>query len=317
MKIIVPEFVLPAIQEETCALLRACDFVTIDARGALHGDITGAEVLMLPWHLPPDVQAEILSLPTVRWVHAASAGVDHALGDTLREHPATLTNARGVFDGPIAETVLSYMLMIAKRMPAFLRQQQEHRWHKLKLQELTGLRVGLVGLGHIGSEIAQRCQAFGMQVIATRRHPERGDPYVDQMLPPEQLDQLLAAADFVVVALPLTEETRHIIGAEQLREMRADAWLINIARGAIIDTSALLHALREGWIAGAALDVFDEEPLPEDSPFWDMENVIITPHNSWSTPHVLEREARLFLDNLRRYLRDEPLRNVVDKARGY
>lgn len=317
MKIIVPEFVLPAIQQETCELVQACDFVDIDAQGRLRGDATGAEVVMIPWQLPPETQAALFAQPTVRWFHSASAGVDQALGDALRAHPAVLTNGRGVFDAPVAETVLAYILMAVKRMPEFLRQQQARQWHRLALREVAGLTVGLVGMGHIGSEIAQRCHALGMRVIATRRNPDRGDPHVERMLPSEQLGELLATSDFVVLAVPLTAETEGLIGAEQLRRMRSDAWLINIARGSVVQTDALLTALREGWIAGAALDVFDPEPLPEESPLWGLENVILTPHNTWSTPHFHAREAALFIENLRRFLRDEPLRNVVDKEQGY
>jgi phosphoglycerate dehydrogenase-like enzyme len=134
---------------------------------------------------------------------------------------------------------------------------------------------------------------------------------------PDELDTLLDASDVVVLAVPLTEATRELIDAAALRRMQSGAWLVNIARGAVVDEDALLRALREGWIAGAALDVFTQEPLPEDSPFWDLPNVILTPHNAWSTPHLKEREAALFLENLRRYLRGEALKNVVDLERGY
>ena len=235
----------------------------------------------------------------------------------LRDHPAVLTNARGVFDVPIAETVLAYILMIAKRLPELLRQQQAHRWHSLSLREVAGLTLGLIGTGGIGREIACRAHALGMRVLATRRHPERPVPCVEALWPPARISELLAEADFVVLAVPSTPETRGMIGAAQLAAMRRSAWLINVARGAVVDEAALLAALRSGQIAGAALDVFAEEPLPSDSPFWEMPNVILTPHNSWSTPHLRHREAALFLDNLRRYRAGQPLRNVVDKARGY
>ncbi|RME33345.1 MAG: D-2-hydroxyacid dehydrogenase, partial [Thermoflexia bacterium] len=152
--------------------------------------------------------------------------------------------------------------------------------------------------------------------LGLRRHPVPSD-VADEVLPPAYLHALLARSDFVVLALPLTEETRGLIGQAELAAMKPDAWLINISRGAIVDEEALVEALREGRIGGACLDVFAEEPLPPESPFWEMPNVLITPHNSWSSPHIEEREIELFLENLRRYVAGEPLRNVVDKRAGY
>jgi len=317
MKIIVPEFVLPALKQETCELVKACDFVTVNREGVFSEDIAGAEILMLPWGLSDETLQTLLSVPTVQWIHSISVGVDHAMNAELQTHPATLTNARGVFDIPIAETVLTYILMVLKRMPDFLAQQRAHQWNKLSLREAGDQTVGLIGAGNIGTEIARRCQALGMRVLATRRHPQQGAAFVDELYSPEELEILLAAADFVIIAVPLTEATRGMVGAAQLHAMKPTAWLVNIARGAVVDEGALIQALREEWIAGAALDVFEQEPLPAESPLWDMSNVILTPHNTWSTPHLQEREAKLFLENLRRYLRDEPLHNIVDKQLGY
>lgn len=317
MKIIVPEFVLPALQAETCALVKTCDFVVINQAGEFSKDIAGVEVVMLPFGLTSSALQAILEQPTLRWIHSVSAGVDHAIGGSLTAHPAILTNARGIFDGPIAEMVLGYMLMATKKMPIFMEQQRKHLWQRHNLREMQGLSVGIVGLGSIGSEIARRCHAFDMRLLATRRHPELGGEHIDQMLPQSKLDVLLENSDFVVLATPLTPETRGMIGREQLLKMRPSAWLVNIARGPIVVEEALVHALKEKWIAGATLDVFSEEPLPANSPLWDFSNVIITPHNSWSTPHLKEREATLFLDNLQRYLRDQKLLNVVNKKKGY
>ncbi len=317
MKIIVPEFMLPYLEARACTLFAACDFIVLDQRGQPQGDPAGAEVLMLPWQLSPEIRQALYSLPSLKWVHTISAGVEQALDETLRTAPITLTNARGVFDLPIAETVITYLLMIVKQMPVFMAQQRAHQWKKQPLRELAGLTVGLIGLGSIGAEIARLCRALGMRVLATRRHPEDGAPNVDQLLPLEQLETLLAQVDFVVLAVPLTGETRGMIGEAQLRALRPGAWLINIARGAIVDEPALIQALQDGQLGGAALDVFAQEPLPPDSPLWDMENVILTPHNSWSTPHMEEREATLFLDNLERYMQGLPLRQMVDKTLGY
>ncbi len=317
MKIILPAFVQPTLKEEMCELLDACDFVIVEENGTLSGDPAGAEVLMLPWQLPDATRKRLLALPKLAWIHSVSAGVEHALDDQLRHLDITLTNASGVFDLPIAETVLAYILMITKRMPEFAAQQRAHEWKTLRLREAADLTIGLVGSGSIGTETARLCKALGMRVIATRRHPERGAPHVDEVFPAAELYTLLARVDVAVVAVPLTAETRGMFGADEFQQMPPEAWLINIARGAVVDEPALIKALQAGDIAGAALDVFVEEPLPPESPLWEMDNVIITPHNSWSTPHVQEREAALFLKNLRRYLREEPLLNVVDKELGY
>ncbi len=331
MKIVMPEFVVPQLEERTCALVQnrellgACDIVLIEDLvrdpGSVAGIVSGAEVVMVPWTVAPELLCQVLGVSTLRWVHTMTAGVEHvvrALSERLLPGESiVITNAAGIFDVPIAEMVLAWILAIAKRLPDFIAQQRAHQWHLLRLREASDLTVGIVGLGSIGSEIARRCHAVGMRVLATRRHIDRGAPFVDQLFTPEDLSELLVASDFVVVAVPLTPETRGLIDAGALRQMRRDAWLINIARGAIVDQAALVDALGQGWIGGAALDVFEEEPLPATSPLWDLPNVLITPHNSWSTPHFKRREAELFLDNLERFLHGEALRNVVDLSRGY
>lgn len=317
MKIVVPDFVLDYIQPQACTWLDPCDLVTVDREGALAGDPGGAEVVMLPWGMPQSQVERLLRLPSLRWVHTVTAGIDHALEALPSGSDVTLTNARGIFDIPIAETVMAYILSVSKRLDDFRAHQDAHTWELLRLRELHGLTLGLVGLGSIAREVAKRARSFGMRVIATRRHPEKSNDLVDEVFGPDALGELLDAAHFLVIAAPLTEETRGMIDESRLRRMREDAWLINIARGGIVDQPALIRALKEGWIAGAALDVFEEEPLPRDSPLWDMPNVIVTPHNSWSTPHLKQREAELFLDNLDRYLRDAPLRNVIDPDQGY
>jgi phosphoglycerate dehydrogenase-like enzyme len=317
MKIVMPDFVVDYIQPQACTWLDRCEFVTVDREGALDEDPTGAEVVMLPWGLSQSQVERLLHLPSVRWVHTVTAGIDHALDALPSSSDIRLTNARGIFDVPIAEMVMAYILSATKRLPEFRAQQDARMWNPLRLREVRGLTVGIIGLGSIGKEIAKRARGFGMRVIATRRHPEKSSDLVDEVFAPQDLSSLLTAAHFVVIAAPLTEETRGMMGEKQLRRMREDARLINIARGEIVNQSALIQALEEDWIAGAALDVFEEEPLPPDSPFWDMTNVVVTPHNSWSTPYLKQREAELFLDNLGRYLRDAPLRNRIDPTRGY
>jgi phosphoglycerate dehydrogenase-like enzyme len=317
MKLLLPDHLIEHLREPVCQIVPDCDLVPIGPDGEITESLEGADVLFLRWGLSPEATRRLLArVPNLRWIHTISAGVDHLLFPELRESDAILTNASGVFNIPIAETVMAYILAVAKRLPEFWTQQRERRWEKLPLRELRGLTVGIVGLGDIGTEAARLCRAFGMRVLGLRRRPAPSD-VADEVLSPDRLHDLLACSDFVVVAVPLTAETRGMIGRAELAGMKSDAWLINISRGAIVDEEALVEALREGHIGGACLDVFAEEPLPPESPLWDMPNVIITPHNSWSSPHIEEREIALFLENLRRYVAGEPLLNVVDKQAGY
>lgn len=316
MKLLLPEEMADRLRDAICHIVPNCQIVPIGSDGTPKGDPANAEVLFFRWGLSAEATRRLISTPGLRWMHTASAGVDHILFPELRDSDILLTNASGVFDIPIAETVLAYMLAVVKRLPEFLTQQREHRWQKLPLRELRGLTVGIVGLGSIGAEVARLCRAFGMRVLGLRRRPAPSD-VADEVLPPEHLHDLLSRSDFVVIAAPLTEQTQGLIGRAELAAMKPTAWLINISRGAIVDEEALIEALREGRIGGACLDVFAEEPLPAESPLWEMPNVLITPHNSWSSPHIEEREIELFLENLRRYVAGEPLLNVVDKQAGY
>lgn len=317
MRLLVPDFLVESLQEPVCHIAPQCQIVPVTAEGEILGDVEDAEVVFLRWGISPDTFRKVLErIPNLRWVHTISAGVDHILFPTLAQSNVVLTNASGVFNVPIAETVMAYMLAVVKRLPELLDQQRARRWHVLGLRELHGSTVGIIGLGDIGGEVARLSRAFGMHVIGLRRHP-RPHEFADEVLGPDGLHSLLSRSDFVVIACPLTEETRGLIGRAELEAMKPDAWLINIARGAIVDEEALLEALRDRRIGGACLDVFSEEPLPEDSPFWTLPNVIVTPHNSWSSPRIQEREVELFLENLRRYVAGEPLLNVVDKQAGY
>jgi phosphoglycerate dehydrogenase-like enzyme len=254
--------------------------------------------------------------PKLRWIHSASAGVDRISIPSVRQRGLVVTNARGVFSRPIAEYVVMMSLAVARRLPQLLELQRERTWQPLRGRELSELTIGIVGYGSIGAEVARLLQPFGCRIVATRRHPERGADGVE-LYGLDDLREVLRASHIVVVAAPLTEETAGLIGAEQLAEMREDAWLINIARGRLIDELALRRALESGWIGGAVLDVFSEEPLSPDSPLYRTPNVIITPHTSWASDRVIERSVELFIDNLRRDRAGEPLRNVVDLEAGY
>jgi phosphoglycerate dehydrogenase-like enzyme len=230
-----------------------------------------------------------------------------------------VTNARGVFSRPIAEYVVLMCLAIARRLPQLLDLQRERTWQPLRGQELGSLTVGIVGYGSIGAEVARLLEPFGTRVIATRRRPELGSggqPNVE-VWGIDRLHDLLRAVDVVLIAAPLTDETAGLVGATELQEMPGHAWLINIARGRLVDETALRRALANGWIGGAVLDVFDEEPLPADSPLYDTPNLVITPHTSWSSDRVVERSIDLFVANLERYLADQPLENLVDLEAGY
>lgn len=297
--------------------------VPISHEGLVHADaesaMAAAEVL-LRGGLPASVLDHLISrAPRLRWIHSASAGVDRVATEAVRARPITVTNARGVFSRPIAEYVVMMLLAITRRLPQLIELQRERTWQPLQGRELGGLTLGIVGYGSIGSEIAALLEPFGTRLIATRRRPELGsDGHANvEVVGDDRLEHLLSESDAVVLAAPLTTETSGMIGAPQLQAMRESAWLINISRGRLVDEPALRRALESGWIAGAVLDVFNDEPLPVDSPMYTTPNLLITPHTSWWSDRVVDRGVDLFIDNLRRYLADEPLRNIVDLEAGY
>lgn len=255
----------------------------------------------------------------LKWLQTISTGVDRVLSPELVGSSVVVTNMSGIHEVTIAEFVLMLMLMFVKGAPRSFRQQVEGRFTWFPMDVLTGKTVGIVGLGRIGREVARVARYFDMKVIATRRTAAVGEvaENVDLLLPVAALRELLAKSDFVVLALPLTEQSRGLIGEGELRAMKSTSRLINVSRGAIVDETALIRALQDGVIAGAGLDVFVQEPLPPDSPLRRMENVIFSPHVSGDIAEYDVGAARLFAENLRRYLAGEPLLNVVDKARGY
>jgi phosphoglycerate dehydrogenase-like enzyme len=297
--------------------------VPISREGLVHADgdaaLAAAQVL-LRGGIPSSVLDHLISrTPALRWIHSASAGIDRVATPLVRSRGITVTNARGVFSRPIAEYLVMMLLAIARRLPQLLELQRERTWQPLRGIELGRLTVGIIGYGSIGSELARLLEPFGTRILATRRHAERGagDSANVMIHGFDELDRVLGEADVVVLTAPLTEETAGMIGAPQLQSMRESAWLINIARGRLIDDLALRRALESGWIAGAVLDVFNDEPLPPDSPLYDTPNLLITPHTSWSSDRVVERGVELFIENLRHYLAGEPLENVVDLEAGY
>jgi phosphoglycerate dehydrogenase-like enzyme len=257
--------------------------------------------------------------PRLKWIQLTSAGADRLLGSGFIEQGIIVTTVSGLHATPIGEFILSAILMFAKGAPGYLRAQLRHEWTRFAPSELYGKTVGIVGMGHIGTEAGRLAKAFGCRIIGTRRSAtaSHATPDADEIMPASELHRLLGESDYVVLSMPLTDETRGMMGEAELRAMKPTAVLVNIARGAVVVEEALVRALREGWIAGAALDVFEKEPLPADSPFWDMENVLVTPHISGGTEVYNKRAVAIFADNLRRYLAGDPLINVVDPARGY
>lgn len=262
---------------------------------------------------------------TLRWLHLPSAGAEQWIADrTLRERGVVITNSRGVFGIPIAEHILALMLAMVRRLPDSVRNQSEKAWRRPKrieatfgFDELHGQTLGILGLGDIGSELARRAKAFGMRVVAMRRRSGPAPDGIDALYGPEGVDAVIQAADFLAICLPLTPATVRILSAERIRTMKQGARVINVGRGALIDEAALIEALRDGHLGGAGLDVFVQEPLPPESPLWELPGVIITPHVAGSTPRHADRTTEIFCRNLQRFARGEPLTNVVDWEAGY
>jgi phosphoglycerate dehydrogenase-like enzyme len=261
----------------------------------------------------------------LRWIHSPAAAVHELMTPELVNSAVTVTNGRDVHGPVVAEHVMSLIFAWAKAIPQAVRLQQSHQWGKEIIwngrnrpREIAGATAGLIGLGSIGRAVARHASALGMKVIATRERPEQGSAQgVHQVFASSQIDQLLEQSDFVVLAAPITPSTRGLINSERLARMKPDAYLINVGRGQLIDEAALIDVLRNHHIAGAALDVFDIEPLPSDSPLWDLENLLITPHTAGLAEKLWEREYALFSENLQRYLSHRPMLALVDRHRGY
>jgi D-2-hydroxyacid dehydrogenase (NADP+) len=266
-------------------------------------------------HFPKDLPKRVFRL---KWIQSMTAGIDRLPEEIMKSH-IRVTNTSGIHGTSIGEVVLEMMLMFIKDAPACFQMKQNREWKRYKQRLLKDQTAGIIGLGMIGKEIARLCKAFDMNVIGMRRSggPESVIPEVDRVYLREQLPELLSASDFVILALPLTVETRGMIGEKELRDMKPGAYLINVARGAIVDEEILVRALDERWIAGAGLDVFVKEPLPPESRFYELPNVIFSPHISGDMPDYEWRATDIFCENLRRYLSGEPFLHEVDKEKGY
>lgn len=335
MKIVSTVAIDPALRERVSAAAPRAEIVDRACRtnedvAAL---VAGGCDVMLTFRVPDDLPKRA---PNLRWVQLLSAGADHALGGSLRDAPIAITNASGVHSVPIAEYTMASMLAWGHRLHITMHAQIRHEWSRRSVfmnsvEELRGRTLGVIGYGSIGRETARLAAAFGMKVLALKRNPaDRRDPgwcpagigdpegaIPEKWYGPDERREIIAASDFITVTLPLTGATKQFIGAGEIAAMKPQAYIVNIGRGAVIDEAAIVEALKAGRIGGAGLDVFEREPLPAESPLWDIESAILTPHISGDYRGYMDAACQLFCENLRRFAAGQPLLNQVDPALGY
>jgi phosphoglycerate dehydrogenase-like enzyme len=263
----------------------------------------------------PDTLIE--QMPNLKWLHVTRGGLSAYLTPLVKARPIQVTGSKGIHGTVFSEFALACILALAKKLPECMEAQQQRKWQKLAPVEVEGKTLGIVGLGTAGTELARKAKALGLRVIATKRTPTPKPDYVDELGTPEFLPQLLSQSDFVVLLLASIPSTVNILGAKELRSMKKSAYLINLTGGQAIEEKFLVQALKENWIAGAALDAFARQPLPEDSELWNLPNVIISPRIGGLTEQKWEPLLPIFVDNLKRFLARESLRNLVDKDLGY
>jgi phosphoglycerate dehydrogenase-like enzyme len=300
--------------------LRDTAEVTIGNSAATFAEAAGTTEVIFNWSASLSLIREVfLMSPTVRWVHSRSAGLERTLFPELIASDVTMTNGSGVFSPSLGEFALAAILYFAKDFRRMVRNQMAGVWEPFDVLPISGQTVGIVGYGDIGRAVATRVRAMGMNVLAVKRHvsTQNSDPLVDQIYAPDRRADMLSRCDYVVVAAPLNAETRGLIGEAEFAAMKPSAVIINVGRGPVIDERAMIKALSENKIKGAALDVFDEEPLPEKHPFYKLENVLLSPHCADHTPDWLDNAMRFFVAQFERFRRGEPLWNVVDKKLGY
>ena len=294
--------------------------IVIGDTAASLSDIAPRADVMLAWmHKQAEIEALFPLATKLQWLHLRWAGLDSLLFPALVASNVTLTNSSGVYSQSLGEFVIAGALFFAKDMRRLLQAQSERKWDPFTMLELRGSTMGIVGYGDIGRACASRAHALGMRVVAQRRRPDRSgdDPYIAKAFGPEGLIAMIRECDYVVAAAPLTKETRGMIGEPQIAAMKPSAVLMNVGRGPVIDEPALIRALQRRSIRGAALDVFTTEPLPPDSPLFQFDNVLLSPHCADNTPTWNEEAMHFFLVNFQRFLDGQPLKNVVDKHAGY
>jgi len=297
------------------------EIVRSDSYEGIEGHLRDAEIIFTI-SLRPE---QFATAGSVRWIHAPTAAVHQFLFPELVNSDVVLTNSTEVHGPVVAEHVMALIFALAKKIPQAVRLQEKGLWGKDAMwdigprpREVAGATLGLIGVGSIGRRVAKMASAMDMRVIAVREHVEKEKPEgVQDVFPLAGLGKLLNQSDFVVMAAPLVPATQALINTNSLALMKPDAYLINVGRGPQVDESALAEALRTHRIAGAALDVFEHEPVPSDSPLWNLENLVITPHTAGLTEKLWQRHYEHFSDNLRRYLAHQPMRHVVDKRKGY
>jgi phosphoglycerate dehydrogenase-like enzyme len=277
------------------------------------------DALLDCWAGPTRIVAALRRAPGLRWIHARSAGLDHVLVPEVVAHSAVLTNGRGAFSAALAEFALAALLFFAKDLRRLVAQQAAGAWEPFDMERLEGRTVGIVGYGDIGRAVASRLHPLGVEILALRRRPglSAQDPIVRETLPPDQLVDLMARSDDVVVAAPLTPQTQGLVGREAIGAMKKSAVLVNLGRGPVVDETALVESLEQGRIRGAALDVFETEPLAAGHTLWRLPNVLLSPHCADHVPGWVDGAMRVFLRQLERFRQGEALRDVVDKAAGY
>jgi phosphoglycerate dehydrogenase-like enzyme len=287
---------------------------SVEAFERLAADAT----VILSWSAAGQLLSDVFAMcPKVRWVHSRSAGLDGVLFPELAASPVPLTNGRGVFSQSLGEFALAAILYFAKDLRRMNRNQQAGRWEPFDIVAIDGQTVGILGYGDIGRAVAARVRPMGMRVLAVKRHGASPDPLAHQIFPPAGRLEMLAQSDYIVAAAPLTPETRGMLGEAEFAVMKPTAVVINLGRGPVIDEAAMVRALSEKRIKGAALDVFDTEPLPDGHPFYRLENVLLSPHCADHTPDWTEQAMRFFLAQFDRFSEGKPLENVVNKHQGY
>lgn len=291
-----------------------------NAAEAFEQEAANAKVLF-NWSCPLALFKTVFGMcPHLLWVHSRSVGLERTLFPELKESPVPLTNGVGVFSASLGEFALGAILYFAKDFRRMIRNQMAGVWEAFDVSWVSGRTVGIIGYGNIGRAIAERVRALGMTVLAVRRHAatsQSADPLVARTYMPEHRLEMISHCDYVVVAAPLTSETRGMIGEAEFAAMKPSAVVINVGRGPVINEEAMVGALSSGRIKGAALDVFDHEPLPAGHPFYKLENVLLSPHCADHTPDWLDNAMKFFIEQYRRFEGGDPLLNIVDKKLGY